>query len=401
MATLRLSWPAFRKRCDIVRFATFLLLVGKAVHVKSLAQRHQYSSTESSISTIKHSRREILQSVGTILTGIVAVPSTAAAGEVGARINRAVTESDLGLSVRRSVVQGAQTFDAFDGKFEQFADKYGLGSERSKQRAKPAPKIIPEPNPLDTSLALLVLEAADRAFLAAANLDSATLQKQIEKVTVTVRPSFARSGLTIQEMQSRRPTSASQFNFLSYVQYRAYLELIIDRNINFRKFKTDFEARMGAALLNLCLPNYSAAMSSLDRPSFNSVADKLKYQLYQAEEGIHELKDVLLDKGLVSIIEVSPFKAEQVEDWSEDLADLQWSIALDGEITLQAQILLQEQGYRLYPDFARYAIQTLLQNTIEGQSVEITDYYMDTDYNSDPDKFDPKELLLNIVLEST
>lgn len=32
--------------------------------------------------------------------------------------------------------------------------------------------------------------------------------------------------------------------------------------------------------------------------------------------------------------------------------------------------------------------------------VQILDYYMDTDYNSDPDKFKVKELLLNVVLDS-
>jgi hypothetical protein len=71
---------------------------------------------------------------------------------------------------------------------------------------------------------------------------------------------------------------------------------------------------------------------------------------------------------------------------------------LDGDITLQSQILLQEQGFRLYPNFARFAIGYLMQQ--DGQQLSVMDYYFDTDYNSDPDKFEVKEILLNVVLDS-
>jgi hypothetical protein len=77
---------------------------------------------------------------------------------------------------------------------------------------------------------------------------------------------------------------------------------------------------------------------------------------------------------------------------------LHFSVALDGDITLQSQILLQEQGFRLYPNFARFAIGYLMQQ--DGQQLSVMDYYFDTDYNSDPDKFEVKEILLNVVLDS-
>jgi hypothetical protein len=73
---------------------------------------------------------------------------------------------------------------------------------------------------------------------------------------------------------------------------------------------------------------------------------------------------------------------------------------LDGDITLGSQLLLQEQGLRLYPSFARCAIQYVLEEIMLGQKVSLDEYYMDTDYNSDPDKFEVKEVLVNIDLES-
>jgi len=48
------------------------------------------------------------------------------AGEVGARITNVVTTSDLGVSVRRSVVKGAQVIDNLDGRWEKFSGECGL-----------------------------------------------------------------------------------------------------------------------------------------------------------------------------------------------------------------------------------------------------------------------------------
>ena len=84
------------------------------------------------------------------------------AGEVGAKITKAVTQSDLGISVRKSVVKGAQIADQLDGKWEKFSDTYGLGSERSKRDARPKPKDIPPLQPLNSDIATLLLQASDK-----------------------------------------------------------------------------------------------------------------------------------------------------------------------------------------------------------------------------------------------
>ena len=36
-----------------------------------------------------------------------------------------------------------------------------------------------------------------------------------------------------------------------------------------------------------------------------------------------------------------------------------------------------------------------------SQTVSIEEYYMDTNYNSDPDLFDAKQVLLNVVIEES
>ena len=97
------------------------------------------------------------------------------------------------------------------------------------------------------------------------------------------------------------------------------------------------------------------------------------------------------------------------------MADLVINVAIDDDITLQSQILLQEQGYRLYPNFNRFIVAELFRQQIETNNdqqrdsggaisgtthkVSVIDYYFDTNYNSDPDKFEVKEVLLNISIE--
>ena len=86
------------------------------------------------------------------------------------------------------------------------------------------------------------------------------------------------------------------------------------------------------------------------------------------------------------------------------MADLVITVAIAGDVTLQSQILLQEQGYRLYPNFNRFIVTELFREAIQEQQeqqhkVSVMDYYFDTNYNSDPDKFEVKEVMLNISIE--
>jgi hypothetical protein len=56
-------------------------------------------------------------------------------------------------------------------------------------------------------------------------------------------------------------------------------------------------------------------------------------------------------------------------------------------------------GFDFYPNYGRYVIQSLLQGIEENEG-----YYrlkaMDPNYNSDPTRFEVKEVSVNIALES-
>ncbi|CAB9521521.1 expressed unknown protein [Seminavis robusta] len=341
-------------------------------------------------------RRAILL-LAPILT--ITAPQVAHAGEVGARITRAVTQSDLGISVRKSVVRGAQVIDQVDGQWERFSDQFGLGAERNKQVGRPTPKVIPDPLPLDATTAKAILDITDGIFLsllASTGIKRETLEAQINKVATLVRPSFERNNGDQQDLMlsasQNNIQTAAQFNFYSYVHFKAYSDLIIQqgKEFDFNAFRRSFEKQTGDQLVALLLPQDSERGKQQPKTEL-----LLNAKFNQIEQLCQQLKQ----KGLLSLTERSEVDRESILDWIDDTNSLSFTLALDGDITLGSQMLLQEQGFRLYPDYPRFAVLSLLQN-IEGQEAQIDDYYFDTDYNSDPDKFEVKEVVLSVVLDS-
>ena len=224
------------------------------------------------------------------------------------------------------------------------------------------------------------------------------LDKQIDKVTFTVAPSYERSGLDVKGIDAKNPRNGEEFNFLTYTHYKAYIDLILEQKIDFRSLQKDFEYQMGTKVEELLL-------SKNDNVARNAVPGNLsdpkvrKARWTAAQERLQGISNALVQRGLVAQIDTS-YDEDDLADWLDDaISDLKFNVALDGDVTLSTQCLLQEQGFRLYPNFGRYAIRIALQESL-GTPLEITDYYMDTDYNSDPDKFQVREVLLSIVLES-
>lgn len=203
----------------------------------------------------------------------------------------------------------------------------------------------------------------------------------MDTVADKVRPSFERSGMELKE------GTAQEFNFISYVHFKAYGDLILQNKIPFLPFRKDFERHVGQELL-----------TTLNVKITSNENDNQQAMLEERLRLLDQVCKVLCDKGLVAATELSSLDDDQLADWIEGLTDLTLSVALDGDITMNAQILLQEQGFRLYPSFAKYMVMQLLE--MPKQSVSVDDYYMDTDYNSDPNTFEAKQVMLNIVLES-
>jgi hypothetical protein len=352
------------------------------------------SSDDTTTST--STRRNILR---VLAAGAFLAPASPSwAGEVGAIITKAVTTSDLGLSVRTSVVKGAQVIDKVDGQWERLSDRFGLGSERSKQGQRPKPKVIPDPLPLDVTTAQKILDSTDQVFASVTGIRPAVLQERIEKVADQVKLAFERSGLILTAGNPLRFETGPQFNFVVYSHYKAYSELIVEGQIPFKPFLSKFEKQVGEILVDSLQPGYSPTTKSID--SSKSPEDKKEESMQMALNAVDKLCTVLRDKGLVAAVERSAMDEDKLYDWCDGTSDFEYTVALDGDITLNAQILLQEQGFRLYPDFARYAITYLMQKQIPDQKVSAMDYYFDTDYSSDPDKFEVKEVLLSITVES-
>lgn len=349
-------------------------------------------------------RRRLLLSRSVFSVAFLSAFSCAAqpchAGEFGEKITAAVTQSDIGVSVRRSVVKGAQVMDKLDGKWEKFSDDFNLGAERSKRDARPKPKDVPDLLPLDEKAALSILKASDSVFLSIVPVGETALSAQVQKVDELVRKSFERSGLSF---DGPGPMSAPFFNYLCYVHFKAYSDLLIERNVNFNQFRQRFENTLGNELIGILTPNVGNFPADVNPDvSGASPSSRMKKRLETALYAVDRLSSTFTSKGFVALIERSEMDQERIDVWSEDIADLQFSVALDGDITMNSQILLQEQGFRLYPDFARFAFTSAFRTVFDnaGQEVTSDEYYMDTNYSSDPNLFEAKQVLLNFVIDS-
>ena len=228
----------------------------------------------------------------------VMAPPIASAGEVGARITKAVTTSDLGISVRTSVVKGAQVMDQLDGKWEKFSDRFGLGAERSKAGSRPQAKIIPEPLPLQVSMAQAVVDASDRVFLSAVaasgGVTAKDLQERVQGVANKVRVSFERSGVAFgKDSPPLQFETAPQFNFVVYSHFKAYSELLIERGISFAPFRMQFERQLGDDLVSLILGS---------RRTPKDLSGSITTERLQAAlRAIDDFLAVWKDKGFVAI----------------------------------------------------------------------------------------------------
>lgn len=335
---------------------------------------------------LESDRRLALARLIGVASSMFLMPLPSEAGDMGARITESVTTSELGISVRKSIVKGAQTMDLLDRRWEEFSDRFALGSERSKQVGRPKGKTIPPLLTLDAVTANKILDTCDEAFCDATRLPNSILKKEVDKVAILVKPSFQRSGVDLSSYDSI-VTSGMQFNFASYVHFKSYSNLLLDKRIDYSLFRRDFERKCGAKLLALLSIEPQTRVSS-------NRSDDLEARL----SAVDALTRVLRDKGLVAATEVSPIDPDRLADWEDGLSDLELILALDGDVTQNAQILLQEQGFNLIPSYTKFMLEQLLE--MPDQSLSIEEYYMDTDYNSNPDLFEVKEVLLNIVLES-
>lgn len=232
------------------------------------------------------------------------------------------------------------------------------------------------------------------------------LDQQIDETKQLLRKSFFSASKT------GVPTSLEEFNFECYVHFKVFNEILIKQKVNFPPFRKDFESAIGIRLFQLALQQQPLLLpSQIDSKT-------LATSLQNALRTTDAIANLLQKKGLVTSWERSIPLDDDVEDFATTAtssvdnfsvsSDLPYSLALYGDATLNSQLLLQELGYRLYPSFGRWLVREGVSRCFGGDAekkvgnevvTQIDDYYMDTSYNSNPDLFEVKQVLLNIVIK--
>lgn len=374
--------------------------------MKKQCQRHPNSNSDQ----YNQKRRAILSTISSALF----LPMSSNA--VDDYFDDVTPMNELTKQLRTSVVRGAQIIDKIDGKWERFSDDLHLGKERNKPKVdgefdgetKRFVKSTSDVGAFDETFAFAMLEECDKAFISCFNArqEQSTLTKEkllseINNTMRLVRKSFFPSS-------KETPTKEQEYNFECYSHFRVYNEMLVQQKVAFPPFQKQFQSIVGRSILQL-------AQKSL-------VLSALNDQLQNAIASTDIVAQFLLSKGIITSWERSIPSDDDVEEFSTSTSsstntfyvssDVKYTLALNGDITLNSQLLLQELGYRLYPSFGRWLLQQCLFQCFpdrgvgekssgrgEDVTVVIDDYYMDTSYNSNPDLFEVKQVLLNIVIQ--
>jgi hypothetical protein len=162
-----------------------------------------------------------------------------------------VTESELGISVRRAVVRGAQLFDKVDQQWEQFSDKFHLGSERSQTMDRPRPKPIPTRKPIDSVWSQAWFQVTDETFTSILAVPRERLETRIQQLDSLVQKSFfpstaSNTGKSLANNSGEvEDSSHALFNYLSYLHFKTYCQLINQPDIPFPSIRTRLEDTWG------------------------------------------------------------------------------------------------------------------------------------------------------------
>ncbi|GMH85563.1 hypothetical protein TL16_g10270, partial [Triparma laevis f. inornata] len=284
------------------------------------AQRKKDSKeTSSEFTEVDVDRRKLISIISGLLLPTPVLAATADDSSIGSRTFRAVTQSSIGKSVRRDVVAGAQFMDKVDGAWEKFSDEKGLGSARKSSQPFPTTTPPPPPLPLNPTTLSMFLSLSTDAFLSSSpNCSPERLAKETDRITKLMRPAFPKGD------------ERKEAEFTIYTAFRAFNELS-EGGPNLQSFRERFELVLGEKLYNCLLPDSSK--SAALAPAFKT---------------INALCDSYRASGFISraSADFGELNPDDVEDWTDGIRDLTFSIPVDGDLTQTPQILLQEQGFK-------------------------------------------------------
>lgn len=381
---------------------------------------------------------------------------------------------DVTRQVRTSVIRGAQLIDKVDGQWERFSDNLGLGQKRNLPKRNVidvgdnvrSKAVVGSEDYMidggygidwDDKFASSVLQLSDevsshrcaimcaelmsyqysslmhgpvliilithQTFLSCLRTQQPTiavtmdeLHQRIDNTKQLTRKSFFPPS-SIASSASSVSSKQLEFNFDCYAHFKVYNEILIKSNVIFPPFQKEFNAKIGISLLRLVLEQQSILSPRLTvPPPSTNLTECVNSALHTTDS----IATFLQRHGLISSWERSIPPIDDIEDFATLSSDLTYSLALNGDITLNSQLLLQELGYRMYPAFGKWLIHEGISRCFNladevgitydddhkrarsnrnAIQVQIDDYYMDTNYNSNPGLFEVKQILLSIVIQ--
>ena len=147
------------------------------------------------------------------------------------------------------------------------------------------------------------------------------LELRIDDAKRLVRKSFFSSS-------AAASTPAEDFNFECYAHFRVFNEALVRGQVSFPAFRRDFEASVGPRLWRRTpLPPDDASPSST-----------LTANVRKALRTTDAVAGLLQEKGLVASWERSVPPDDDIEDFATEDFDLTYSLALNGDVTLNSQV---------------------------------------------------------------
>ena len=329
-----------------------------------------------------------------------------------------VTQSDLGQSVRRSIVGGAKLADNLDLKMERFSDSlrdknkcdpvsnrrlFDNGFRRDGTRiGNPVLGALCSPDPLrrldvsDTGPANMILVLAEEAAADTLDVDRTVLGKQVDQVKDLVGPAFARAAApttTLSEEEERSEKSKQQvYNMDIYTRIRAYGQVLNEKKSSggrtaVREATRNFEKSWGGKIMTLLAPN-------ADRKDFTSVYPAPDPRIEQSYD-----QGTLLDAlGALSVTLNKMQEGGVIGHWEISIPEDDYgevvTIAVDDDITIGAQILSREQNQPI----GGSAVVGLVRHAMDDRAkISYTlDTFLIDPSTTDQELYNPTQLLVSL-----
>ncbi|GFH52971.1 hypothetical protein CTEN210_09447 [Chaetoceros tenuissimus] len=363
----------------------------KGVHFSliGLGLVHGLSSSKLSKKPAFCDRRTSIQNI--LLGTFVSIPSVSnAATDEGLS---SITDSSIGKSFRKSIIQGARVADNLDEKWERFSD--GLRDKNKcdentgrrlfdngirKDGTRIGNPVLgslcnPEPVlPLNEYEAMNLLRLAGKST----SIDATELQKVIDENKSLVRSSFDRS---IESAVDEDERNRKRYNFEVYSTMRS-ISTLLNNSGQVR----DFQLNWGSSLLSLLAPTATKKDYRSPFPEMKDEFEDYDYDkdlLLEALGALTVAFDKLKAMGLIGYFELSiPY-----DDYGSVV-----TIAIDDYSPIGAEILLSEQNYNI-GGIAQAMVRAALERARVAYSLET--FYLDPT-TTKQSIFNPTQLLISI-----